>query len=140
MSLLDRAGRALADAATLPRLLGAARDAFEVMIWLSGEQAETDDSLVAAFAGVLAAAADGRDAIAVAPSVPPGCGGGPAGPCPDLGSAQEAASAMAALSAVLASRLNQGSGAASDPRDRAACRRAAGDAREVHALLGGARP
>lgn len=139
MSLLDRAGRALANAATLPRLLGAARDAFEVMIWLSGEQAETDDGLVAAFAGVLAAAADGRDAIAVAPSMPPGCGGAAAS-CAAAGSAREAASAMAALSAVLASRLDQGSGAASDPRDRAACRRAAGYAREAHGLLAGARP
>ncbi len=142
MDSVRAASRALAEARTVPGLLSAARDAFEAVIFLSGEHAESDDGLVAALAGVMAAAADGRDAIAMAPSLPTqpvGGGGGPAAGSGDDG-ACEIAAALGGLSGLLAARLELGSAAAGDPGDRGACRRAAGYAREARGLLGGTRP
>ncbi len=141
MNSVQETSRALAEATTVPGLLSAARDAFEVVIFLSGEHAEADDSLVAALAGAMAVAADGRDAIAMAPSLPaqPTSDGGGAAPNPERGSVREIAAALGALSELLAARLGQGASASRDPRDRTACRRAVGYAHETRALLSGVR-
>lgn len=136
MGSIGEISRELADATMVADLLSAARGAFEVVLALSGEYAEADDSLVAAFAEAMAAAADGRDAVALAPSLR----GQPAqdeeaARSADAG-AREVAAALAALSDLLAARLDQGVGAARNPGDRRACRRAAAYAREIRELFG----
>lgn len=136
---MERMTAALDNATTLAALLDAAWDAFELMISASGHYADTDEGFVTALVYVLAAAADGRDAIITAPSLParplakqPA---EPEPPCPG-GSAADVAVALAGLSDVLAARLTSAAGPASDPRDRAACWTGARYAQDIHALLG----
>ena len=87
------------------------------------------------------AAANGRDAVLRAPSLPwpprdTLHGGGQAdGPGE---SAQEAARALASLSQALISRLETAAGSAARSGDRDACRYAAGRARAIYDLLAGA--
>lgn len=131
---------ALENAGSLPQLLDAAWDAFELMIAASGDYADTDEGFSTALVFVLAAAANGRDAIITAPSLPPRL---PAEqPAQSWrhrrgGGVLDVASSLAALSGLLAGRLDLAASSARDPRDRAACRTGAQYAREVHALLAG---
>jgi len=140
---MERMTAALESARTLAALLDAAWDAFEFIISASGDCADTDEGFFTALVYVLAAAADGRDAIRTAPSLP-ACPlearpAGPRHPGPG-GSVLEVAAGLAALSNVLADRLASATGQAGDSGDRAACLIGARYAREVHALLGGAHP
>jgi hypothetical protein len=135
---MDRITAALESADGLPGLLDAAWTAFEAILSLSATYADTDAGFFTALVYARPAAADGRDAIITAPSLP----ARPAGQEPDGtwrllhgDSAGEAAAAMAALSAVLAARLTAAAGSASDGEDRAACLIGARHAREIHALL-----
>jgi hypothetical protein len=118
-------------------LLGAAWDAFEAIIAASGEYADCGDGFFASLVYALAAAADGRDAITTAPSLPGRSvavlSATPAGPVP---SAVSAAASIAALSDRLAVRLVSAASTADNPGDQAACLIAARYASEIHALLG----
>jgi len=140
---MERMTAALESAESLGALLDAAWDAFEFIISESGDYADTDEGFCTALVYVLAAAADGRDAIITAPSLPARPLGkrsaGPGHPSPS-GSVLGVAAALAALSAVLAARLASAAGSAGDRRDRAACLIGAQYAREIRALLGGAEP
>jgi hypothetical protein len=97
----------------------------------------------AGFAFAAAAAADGRDAVAGAPSLPrPSLPEsvddfGPPDPCYATG---ELAAVLAGLAGLLAARLGEAAETAADPEDRVACQIAALQAREVHLLLGGNEP
>jgi hypothetical protein len=135
---MEQIAAALESADDLLGLLDAAWTAFEAIFSLSAAYAETDAGFFAALVYAMPAAADGRDAIITAPSLPPR----PAGHEPDGtwhllhgDSAAEAAAAIAALSAVLAARLTAAAGSASDREDRAACLIGARHAREIHDLL-----
>jgi hypothetical protein len=137
---MERMTAALESAGSLAALLDAAWDAFELIISASGDYADTDEGFFAALVYVLAAAADGRDAIITAPSLPARPPQSqPAGPGhPDPGrSALDVAASLASLSGVLADRLTSAAGPAGDPRDRAACVTGARHAREIHVLLAG---
>jgi hypothetical protein len=89
-----------------------------------------------------ASAADGRNAIAFAPSLPPHRLHPPPAREPSLepGTVQEIAGRLAALSALLATRLADAATSALDPDDRTACADAACSARDIHALLAGTGP
>ena len=88
-----------------------------------------------------ASAANGRDAIAAAPSLPAA-----AAPrvvttarAPATATARQAAAALTGLSRVLVSRLNAAAGLSADVGDRAACASAAHHAAAICSLLEGAR-
>lgn len=138
-SEIERLTAALENAGSLTALLDAAWDAFEFTISVSGDHADTDEGFFAALVDVLTAAADGRDAIVAAPSLPPR----PLGSCParsgDRGrSVLDVVATLGSLSGLLAGRLTSAASSAADPQDRAACLTGARYAREIHRLLAGA--
>jgi hypothetical protein len=94
--------------------------------------------LFAAFVMTAASAADGRDAVAFAPSLPPrpgtqAPGDGDGEPAEE--NAKAVAESVAALSRLLAVRLAQAGSSAPDPGDRAACADAAWCAEYIYGLL-----
>jgi hypothetical protein len=140
MDTITAAGARLEQATGLPAILDAAYDAFEDM--LSAIEAQQDPGSVAFTAFVMsgASAANGRDAIAAAPSLPAAThrvvttGGTSA-----TVTAAQAAAALTGLSRVLVSRLNVAADLAADVGDRAACAGAAHHAAAICSLLEGAR-
>jgi len=86
-----------------------------------------------------ASAADGRDALLFAPSLPPH----PlrrADAEEGHDAAERVADVLAGLSELLAARLDDAASIAPDPRDQAACQAAAQWARDIHTLLIGNAP
>lgn len=121
--------------ASLPATLTASFDTFEAIRRLARVCQNAGPDLFAAFMTTAAAAADGRDAITTAPSLPPGSAS-----LPDMLSRLEtepvgAADAIAALAATLAARLDDAADQATTPADRAACGAAAQAASEIHQLM-----
>jgi hypothetical protein len=125
-------------ATALTAVLDAAYDAFEQMLLAIRAHENPASGLFAAFVMTAASAADGRDAVAFAPSLPPrpdtqppaGCNGERTGE-----SAEAVAECVAALSRLLAVRLAQARASAPDPGDRAACADAAWCAEYIYSLL-----
>jgi hypothetical protein len=133
----------LQQAAGLVAVLDAAYDAFEDVLQAIRAHEDPASGLFAAFMMAAASAADGRDAILFAPSLPPGRGSstpaaGDQGPAGE--SAASIAGAAAGLSRVLAARLTEAWGKAGDPGDRAACADAICCAQSIHDLLSGSGP
>lgn len=127
----------------VPEILAAAYDAFEQLLLTIREHEHRAEGLFAAFLMAAASAADGRDALTFAPSLPtplprPGdtarATGNPALP-PDI---DEVADELADLSQVLVLGLGVAASQAPDPADRAAITEAAQSARSIRSLL--ARP
>jgi hypothetical protein len=88
-------------------------------------------------------AADGRDAILFAPSLPPGQGSSTPvadDEWPPGESAASIADAAAGLCRLLTARLTEAWETAADPDDRAACADAVCCAESIHGLLGGSGP
>ena len=132
---LQRAGE-------LPAVLDAACDAFEdVLAVLCDHQNPADDMFVT-FVIAAACAANGRDAVLFAPSLPAQRlhGTPEAEESPHRGLAADVVSELAELSQLLAAQLVQAAGRAGDHGDRTACRDAARSAREIHSLLTGSGP
>ena len=127
----------------LPEVLESAWRAFVCMLAEAEAEALEDPPtpLFPAFVLAATAAANGRDAVLRAPSLPwpprdtPAGGGKPSGPGEP---AQATARALASLSRVLISRLETAAGSAASSGDREACRYAAGRARAIYDLLAGA--
>ena len=143
MTSITRTLQRLQHAAGLAAILDAASDAFEDVLQAIRACEDPDGGLFAAFVMAAASAADGRDAILFAPSLPPGQDGRtPA--ADDEGSAVESAAsiagAVAGLSRVLAARLTEAWETATDPGDRAACADAICCAQSIHDLLGRSGP
>lgn len=129
----------LRDAGSMASLLDAAWDAFEIIIAASGDCADSGDRFLTPLVYALAAAADGRDAVTTAPSLPGRRASGSSTTSADPGPpARSAVVDMAALSDQLAARLVSAARTASDPGDQTACLIAARYAREIHSLLAGA--
>jgi hypothetical protein len=132
----------LQNAAGLAAILDAAYDAFEDMLQAIRAREDPASGLFAAFMMAGASAADGRDAILFAPSLPPDQGSTPAtddeGPAGE--SAASIADAAAGLSRLLAARLTEAWGTAADPGDRAACADAVCCAESINGLLSGGGP
>jgi hypothetical protein len=137
------AGDRLQQASDLAAVLDAAYEAFEAMRLAFRAHEDPATGLFAPFVMAAAAAADGRDAIAFAPSLPPrhSHNAPTAGEGPGHGqSAEGIAGAATSLSQVLAGSLIRAAGSASDPGDRAACEQAAACAHRICDLLGGTGP
>jgi hypothetical protein len=130
--------RRVEDAGSLAAVLDAAYDAFEAtMAAIRGHEDRVGSSF-AAIAFAAAAAADGRDTVASAPSLPrppirdADAGAEAAGAAPEIG---ELGAALADLAGVVGVRLTEAAAAAASAEDRAACQMAALQAEEIRALL-----
>jgi hypothetical protein len=118
-------------------VLDAAHDAFEDMLAVIRAHEDPEDRMFIPLVMAAASAADGRDAIAFAPSLPPHrLRSATVGEQPhEPGPVATIASRLASLSELLAIRLTEAARSAPDPGDRAACRNAARLARDIHTLL-----
>jgi len=125
----DQPQALLAAAADLPSLLAAAYEAFEYVLAELRAGEDAAGSLLPAFVMAAAAAADGRDAIITAPSLPRASG--PPLPPPAGGPPHDIADHAAAIGLLLEARLAAAAGTA----DQHPAGRAAGCARRIHQLL-----
>jgi hypothetical protein len=142
MTNIAAARNRLQRAGDLPAVLDAACDAFEDMLAILCDHQDPADDKFITFVMAATCAANGRDAILFAPSLPaqrlhPTR---EAGERPNGGSAADVVSELATLSQLLVARLVQASVWAGDHGDRTACRDAARSAREIHSLLTGSGP
>jgi hypothetical protein len=137
MSPVLRTRGRLQHAAGLAEVLDAAYDAFEEMLLAIRAREDPASGLFAAFMMAAASAADGRDAVAFAPSFP--CPGTDAPALEDGAqageSAESIADAVAGLSRLVVARLVQARESSPDPDDRAACADAVCCAENICGLL-----
>jgi hypothetical protein len=121
----------------LAALLDAAHDAFEDLLSVIRVHEDPEDGMFIPLVMAAASAADGRDAIAFAPSLPPRrLHPATAGNQHDeRGPTQAIASGLAALAELLARRLTEAARSAPISADRTACTDAARSARDIQALL-----
>ncbi|HUY52575.1 MAG TPA: hypothetical protein VMV92_43885 [Streptosporangiaceae bacterium] len=138
MTSLSRARARLEHVTGLSAIMDAAYDAFEDLLAVIREHEDPASSLFAAFMFAAASAADGRDAILFAPSLPPTGNGDRLTALAGAGaeiSLEEVADAAAGLGHLLAGRLLEAGQAAADPGDRSACLGAARCAENICGLL-----
>jgi hypothetical protein len=129
----------LREAASLPDTLAAAFDAFEAIRQLARDCEDRVPGLLAAFMTTADAAVDGREAITIAPAVPPPDRAGAAVSVPAPSTpVEEVAVALAALGAVLAERLWHAATIATTSADQTACQNAALAAGRIWQLMTGA--
>jgi hypothetical protein len=137
MTRIDAAQHRVQQATDLPAVLDAAYAAFEGMLSVLQPAQDPASNLFTAFVMAAASAANGRNALALAPSlprhplltVPPEDQPGPGEP-------ERVAEAVAGLSHLVAERLAQAAAAsAPDTADQVACRHAAHSARDICGLL-----
>jgi hypothetical protein len=131
--MIDTAAGLLARAADLPGLLDAAFEAFDHIVAVARAAEDGAGSLLPALALAAAAAADGRDAVLYAPSMPASGRARPL-PVPSLATAQAAADYAASLARLLKTLLDRAS-AAGGTADQAACASGAGCAARIGELL-----
>ncbi len=141
MTPMAAARERLRQASGLAPILAGAHEAFGAMLAAIRSQEDPATGFFAAFMMAAALAADGRDAVAFAPAMPPRRGHN--AQVPEDVSAETAgqiAGAVVDLSSLVAVRLAQAAGQATDPDDREACRRAAWCTRGIQDLMAGGRP
>jgi hypothetical protein len=125
----------LRDADSLPDTLAAGFDAFEAVRQLARECEDKIPVLFAAFMTTADAAVDGRDAITIAPALPPSRAATGVS-MPQAGvPVEEIAGALAALGALLADRLSQAAALAATTGDRTACTEGALAAERIFQLM-----
>jgi hypothetical protein len=123
--------RRLADADSLPAVLAAGWDIFELITAIASASAGQSADMYAAFTFARGAAVSGRNAIAFAPSMPPVFGGaGHELPKP-AGDADEIADDLAGLASALSMRLRESADLAAEAADRSACENAAREAGRI---------
>jgi hypothetical protein len=120
---------------TLPGLLDAGFDAFEVIRSTARACEDQVPDLFAAFMMAATAAVEGRNALNGAPSLPPSGSSSPAPSPSAYADVAQIAEILATLGALLAERLSAAARVATSDGDRAACEAAALAAGEVHRLL-----
>jgi hypothetical protein len=142
MRRLTAAGDRFGQARDLTAVLDAACEAFEEILAVIGDYEDARDALVVPLLLAATQAANGRDAVLFAPSLParrlhqPR----PAGEELEQGSAHDVISAVTGLCQLLAFGLTQAAATAAAAADRAACQDAARHVRQIHALLTGSDP
>jgi len=123
----------LQGARSLPELLAAGFDAFETIRVLARGSEDIVPSLFAAFITVADAAVDGRQAITLAPSLPPvSLITTPPAAGADIDTVTVA---LTALGELLDECLARAADRALIPGDRAACQEAAEAGRRIHQLM-----
>lgn len=134
MDLIATATARLGSAGDLPAILGAACDAFELMLPLIEEQQDPAGGAFTDFVMAAAYAANGRDALLFAPSLSTNSASQSAsGHQP---AALVAAMAVVELSRLIADRLRDASLLAVDPVDQKACVEGRRQASRIAAVLG----
>jgi len=137
MTRIDAAQRRVQQVSDLAAVLDAAYEAFEAMLSVLHPAQDPASDLFTALVMAAAAAANGRNALALAPSLPshplPAV---PAHqrPCPG-GSPEHVADMVTGLSHLVAGRLSQAAACAPDTADQVACGHAARSARDICGLL-----
>ena len=123
----------------VPALLATAFETLDDIVTVLYEHAGRAGHLIAPFMVAAAAAADGRDAVIVAPSLPAATGHSGSRQPQALGKSSPAdiADALAEMARVLSADLAGSVGMARDPRDRAALAAASRCAETVHSCLAG---
>jgi hypothetical protein len=142
MRRLTAAGDRFGQARDLGSVLDAACEAFEEILAVIGDYEDASDALVVPLLLAATQAANGRDAVLFAPSLPARrLDQLRVGEEPERGSAQDVIAAVSGLCQLLASGLARTAAAdVTDVADRAACYDAARHAQQIHALLTGGGP
>jgi hypothetical protein len=143
MREITAAADRFSEAQGLPAVLDAACDAFEAILTVIGDYEDTTSAGAAiTFLPVATQAANGRDAMLFAPSLPVRAIHPPAeaGESHKPGSARDIKSSVTGLSELLANGLACTAATIADGADRAACRDAAGCATRIGDLLARAGP
>jgi hypothetical protein len=142
MKRFTAAGDRFGQARDLAAVLDAACDAFEEILAVIGGYEDASDALIVPFLLAATQAANGRDAVLFAPSLPARRRHQieQVGEEPRRGSTQDLTSAVAGLCQLLASGLAYAASTAAAAADRAACQDAARHAQQAHALLSGSGP
>lgn len=128
-------GAGLEQAASLPEVLAAGFDAFEVIRITARHHQNRVPALFAAFMTTADAAVDGREALTIAPSLAHAAGAKHGGALAADGDTGQAADVLAALAAVLRDRLTDATALADTPGDQAACQNAADAAARICQLM-----
>ncbi|HUZ55041.1 MAG TPA: hypothetical protein VMU94_21260 [Streptosporangiaceae bacterium] len=135
MNSITAAQARLETAEDLPTILNAAYEAFDAMLPVIHDHQDPAGGSFVTFVMSATYAANGRDAVGFAPSLPSAA----IPPAPEhpaeKGSALEAATALASLSQLLASRLVSAGQRATTQSDRIACTVAAHQATRLWSLL-----
>ena len=141
MRRLTAAGDRFGQARDLAAVLDAACDAFEEILAVIGDYEDASDALVVPLLLAATQAANGRDAVLFAPSLPARrLHQLRVGEELERGSAQDITAGVAGLCQLLASELAHTAATAAAAADRAACQDAARHAQAAHALLTGTGP
>lgn len=135
MNQIELARQRLLGAESLPSLLAAAWDAFELVMAVAAATAGQSADMYPALTLARSSAVSGRNAIAFAPSMPDGNAAPLDRPAPDTNDVHEAADAVAGLASALSGRLQDAAGLAVYASDRAACEDAARHAEQIGKLL-----
>lgn len=137
MKQIELARQRLLGANSMPSLLLAAWDAFELVMAAAAAAAGQSADMYPALTLARGSAVSGRNAIAFAPSMPDSHAAPPGGPPADANDVNEVADAVAGLASALSARLHGAAGLAADAGDRAACQDAARHAEQISRLLAG---
>jgi len=138
MTSLTAARRQLTAASAPPAVLNAAYHAFECLLTVFRAEDDPAGDMFTTFVMAAALAADGRDALAFAPSLPPAAL--EMGIPPAADGEEASAHELADLCRDLITNLQRVAATASDPDDGAACRDGVRCARGIHVLLTGGEP
>jgi hypothetical protein len=125
----------LRQAGSLPETLAAGFDAFEVIRMTARDWQDRAPGLFAAFMTAADAAVDGREALTIAPSLPPADGAAPGGAVAAGIHPGQVVEVLAALATTLRDRLTHAAVGALLPGDRAACEDAAKAAGRICQLM-----
>jgi hypothetical protein len=135
MEQIGSAVQRLVSADSVPGVLSASWDAFELLRAESAAGADRSADLYPAFTFARGAAVSGRNAIAFAPSMPLGDAALLEAQVSDASDVHGVADAMAGLASALSTRLRDAAGLTVDAEDHAACVEAAGHAEQICELL-----
>lgn len=135
MNEIDLAKQHLLGADSVPSLLAAGWETFELVMTVAAANADQSPDMYPALTLARGSAVSGRNAIAFAPSMPRDYGAPPGHPAADKSDVYDVAGAVAGLASVLGERLQDAAGLAPDAGDRAACEDAARHAEQIAKLL-----
>jgi hypothetical protein len=140
MTRIDTVGERLQQASDLAAVLDACYEAFEWMLSIIQPLQDPASGWFTAFVMAAASAADGRDALLFAASLPgnplPAASAGQSAPAAQ--STEDVATAVAGLSLLAAGRLARAAASARDGSDRSACQHAIRCAQDICELLSAA--
>ena len=127
----------LADAGSLPAVLAASWEIFELIAASASASPGESPEIYPAFTFARSSAVSGRNAVAFAPSMPVFSANTVHDPPKPTADAYEIADTLAGLASALSVRLRESAGLAADAADRSACENAASEAERIAWLLAG---